>query len=74
MKISALAAVAVILSMLAAVTAAQASATLPRAVRCMFRSVSIRAKTGNAVMLMAAPMKSANPVKVTLSSDNLGYK
>ena len=40
--------------------AAQASASTPTGVRCMRRSVRIRASTGNAVIDIAAPRKSAN--------------
>ena len=38
------------------------------------RSARIRASTGNAVMLMAAPMNSAKLVKATLSSESRGYR
>ena len=44
-------------------TAAQVIATAPTFVRVRFRSVRIRARTGNAVMLIAAPMNSATDVK-----------
>ena len=40
--------------------AAQASASTPTGVRCMRRSVRIRASTGNAVIDIAAPRNSAN--------------
>ena len=42
-------------------TAAQAIATEPTRVRRRPRSARIRASTGNAVTLIAAPMKSAKP-------------
>jgi hypothetical protein len=41
-------------------TAAEPSARPPMAVRCMPRSVRMRASTGNAVTDMAAPRNSAN--------------
>src|SRR5436190_8435046 len=41
-------------------TAAQASAVLPSAVAVRPRSATIRASTGNAVTLIAVPMKSTN--------------
>jgi hypothetical protein len=44
----------------ASFTAAHASAMVPRYVLPMARSARIRASTGNAVMLMAIPMNSAN--------------
>src|SRR5579871_3933123 len=55
-------------------TAAQAMASDPSFEPSMSRSVRMRASTGKAVMLRAAPMKSAKPVKVTLSLDNRGYR
>ena len=48
-------------------TAAQAIAVLPKRVFDKPRSSRIRANTGNAVMLMAIPMKSAKPVKEVLA-------
>ncbi len=47
--------------------AAHASARPPVSVRCMRRSVRIRASTGNAVIDIAAPMNSANGQKSTPS-------
>ena len=44
-------------------TAAQVMATAPTWVLCRLRSVRMRASTGNAVMLIAAPMNSATEVK-----------
>ncbi len=41
-------------------TAAQASASTPVDVRCMPRSVRIRASTGNAVIDIATPRNSAS--------------
>ena len=55
-------------------TAAQAIATVPRRLCIILRSCRMRASTGKAVMLMAAPMKSAKLVKATLSSESRGYK
>ena len=55
-------------------TAAAAIVTDPRCVFSIPRSVSIRASTGKAVTLMAAPRKSANAVKLTLSSERRGYR
>ena len=53
-------------------TAAAAMVTLPSRVFSIPCSVSIRASTGKAVTLMAAPRKRAKPVKLTLSSDRRG--
>ena len=53
-------------------TAAAAMVTDPRWVFRIPRSVSMRASTGKAVTLMAAPRKSANAVKPTLSSERRG--
>ena len=44
-------------------TAAQVIAIAPTLVLCRLRSVRMRASTGNAVMLIAAPMNSATDVK-----------
>ena len=38
------------------------------------RSLRMRARTGNAVILMAAPMNRAKLVKETLSSESRGYR
>ena len=53
-------------------TAAQAIATVPNWVRCSLRSCKMRASTGNAVTLMAAPTNSANSVNPTRSSESSG--
>ena len=53
-------------------TAAAAIVTEPRRVRSMPRSVSIRASTGKAVTLIAAPRNSAKAVKLTPSSESRG--
>ena len=54
-------------------TAAQVIAVLPSTVPVMPRSAMIRARTGNAVMLMAMPMKSAKARKLTPSGAKSGY-
>src|SRR5580658_3902340 len=51
-------------------TAAHAIATVPKRLLSMLRSERIRASTGKAVMLMAAPINSAKLVKATLSSES----
>src|ERR1039458_7813052 len=50
-------------------TAAQAMAIVPRRVCIRSRSLRMRASTGNAVMLMAAPMNRAKLVNDTLSPE-----
>src|ERR1700721_529937 len=55
-------------------TAAQAMASVPRRLPSALRSVSILARTGKAVILMAAPMNSAKLLNATLSFDSRGYK
>ena len=55
-----------------AVIGRSAIVTEPRRVRSMPRSVSIRASTGKAVTLIAAPTNSAKAVKLTPSSESLG--
>ena len=52
--------------------AAQANAVLPSGDLERFRSSSIRASTGNAVMLIAIPMNSAKAVKDVLAGANVG--
>ncbi len=54
--------------------AAQARATLPRVVSFKPLSVTIRAKTGNAVIDIATPMNSAKLVNGTSLIDNRGYR
>ena len=55
-------------------TAAQAIATVPKRLCSMSRSDRMRASTGNAVMLMAAPMNRAKLIKGTLLSESRGYR
>src|ERR1041384_5767768 len=55
-------------------TAAQAIATDPTLVFSILRSVRIRASTGNAVTLIAAPMNRAKPVKLTPGGAKSGYR
>ena len=50
-------------------TAAQAMAIAPIRVRRRRRSVKMRARTGNAVMLIAAPMKRAKALKRTCGGE-----
>ena len=52
--------------------AAQAMVTAPTRVRSRFCSVRMRASTGKAVTLMAAPRNSEKPVKPTLASESRG--
>jgi len=49
-------------------------ARVPMRLRNRSRSVRMRASTGKAVMLMAAPMNSAKPMNDTLSSESRGYR
>ena len=55
-------------------TAAQAMATVPRLLFIMSRSIRIRASTGKAVTLIAAPMNNAKLVNDTLLSERRGYR
>src|SRR5688572_18488386 len=57
-------------------TAAQVIVTAPTFVLCRLRSVRIRARTGNAVMLIAAPMNSATDVNVIVdvALNTSGYR
>ena len=58
---------------LASPTAAQVMAAAPTGVLAMPRSSRIRTSTGNAVMLIAIPMKSANAVKSVPGDAYAGY-
>jgi hypothetical protein len=53
-------------------TAAQVRATTPRWVVWIFRSVRMRARTGNAVTDIDTPMNSANCVNFTSEVDSRG--
>src|SRR5688572_11855285 len=55
-------------------TAAQAMAMAPSLLFVSWRSARIRASTGNAVMLIAAPRKRTNDVNFTSGGDSRGYR
>src|SRR5262249_35420569 len=55
-------------------TAAQVRAMLPRAVFVRLRSCSMRASTGNAVMLIEIPMNNANAMNVAPGAARCVYK